>query len=171
MDFGTPHWIDAVMGRIESRLVAGDVLPASRVFPFLGDPSDLLDKPPGEQFITISPLSFVVDNAVVTGAGAPDTPLDGQIAVDVYARSGMDRQQVDRRAFQSRDESLSKIVKRVCDALQLATLHTQISGRDVSALTHPMRLHSITFNPRRLPHGWISARTVWHAPFRVTFGA
>jgi hypothetical protein len=170
MDFGTPHWIDDVMARIEARLIAKNVYQQDRVFPFLGDAADLLNTPPAMRFATICPVTFQVDAAIVTGAGAPDTPLDGQIAVDVYASWGMDRQKVDRRAFQDRDLSLAKLVKQTCDALQLATLDVELSGRRVSALTQPMQLLSIAFNPRRLPHGWISARTLWHAPFRVRFG-
>lgn len=156
---------------LERRIVDTNTLQAARVFPYLGDPGELLDTPPGEQFAAIVPLSFAVEQPVVTGAGGVDTPLNGVFAVDLYARSTADRQKVDRRAFQARGESLANLVRRVCNVLQMATLDTSKNGRQVSPLTQPMRLQSIDFNPRRLPQGWISARTTWSVPFRVSFVA
>lgn len=170
MDFGTPHWINDVVARIEAKLVADDVFRETRIFPYLGDPTDLLANPPAEQFGTIAPESLVVEQGQVTGIGKTDTPFDAEFRVDIFARTGADSKKVDRRIFLDKAESLAKLLKAVCDSLQMATLDTQVSGRDVSALTQPMRLLRIQFNPRKTEPGWSWCRTWWSAPFRASFG-
>lgn len=170
MYFGRPHWISDVIAAIEARLVAAEVVKAERVFPFLGDPGELLNTPRSERFIAISPASMTVMADVVTGGGANDTPFDAMFDIELYARAEAGRTHTDRQAFQDRAESLSTLLKNVCTALQCATLHTTVDGQDVSVLTQPMRLVRVDFSQRRVPAGWVTCKSVWSAPFRADFG-
>jgi hypothetical protein len=168
--FGDATWVSDLMGRIQAKLVADGVLPAERVFPYLGDPLDLLNHPPADKFATIAPVGMPVDSREVAGHGRQTLGFDSRWRIDVTARDGSDREREDRRAFRLID-GLSPLLLQVISSLEQATIHPApvLGQAPASPLREPMRLIDCTYNPRPAPPGWVWARTIWNLKFRSRF--
>jgi hypothetical protein len=163
MQFGLPTRIETILERIEQTLAGNSVLPADCIWPYLGEPLDLLKHPPAERFATLAPMEMNVDQGIVAGGGSQHTALDSRFRLDLFARCARDREFEDRLVLVDASDGLLPLLRAACAAIQLATLETD--GQ--SPLREPMRLMGLQFNPRTPPTGWSYCRSVWQVKFRT----
>lgn len=168
--WGEPDWIDTILLRIQSALRAGSLgIASDLVFLYEGEPTDLLEKPPGDTFLAVAPMSLPVSAGFVAGGGAPHTVYDGRFRVDLMRRVS-DQQHRGGNLLTRSGESIAGFARRVINAMQEHTLAVDVDGVTSTPLIEPMRLVSLDFNPRRPAQGWSWARSVWSVKFREAHG-
>jgi hypothetical protein len=168
--FGEPAWIDTVLTRIVSKIVAANVLASDLVGIYEGDIKDILGKPPGDRVVVVAPMSLPVFQGTTTGGGRTHTTTAGTVRVDVLRRVGGDQEFRSGRLLTS-SAGLSPFVKQIIDAMQLETLAEEVDTISSTPLVEPMRLLSCEFISRVPQPGWSWCRTLWSVKFRTSFGA
>lgn len=163
MVFGELTSIENILSAIERDLAASGVVSADCIWPYLGDPLDLLQHPPAERFATLAPVEMPVDQTIVAGGGKPHTVFNSRFRLDLFARCSRDREFEDRLVLSDTADGLLPLLRAACAALQTSTLATD----GVSPLLEPMRLVVLQFNPRTPPTGWAYCRSVWSVKFRT----
>lgn len=151
--FGQPAWIDTVTEAVEARVSKAAGIPRSRVFAFAGDPADLMDSPPAEQFATVWFESLTVDQELLVGGGAAHTGIDDVLTVDVFQRLATDRENADAQLLRSASLGFAVTLKRVGKALQLWFP----AVNNTSILREPARVLGFALRGRRPAHGWARA--------------
>lgn len=163
IQFGTPGWVDLILSRIQTVLASASIVAPDLVFLFDGEPTDLLNDPPGDTFLAIGPLTLPVMQGPVVGGGGGHTVYDGRIRVDVMRRVA-DQQNRAKNLYSTNESSLTFVCGLVCDALQTNTL----SDADTfTPLVEPMRVVSLDFNQRKPKVGWAWCRITFSAKFRA----
>lgn len=171
MHFGKSSWVDVVTERIQSVMVAANVLPRDMILDYLGEPDDLMQTPPGDRFAAIAPMQMPVSLPHAAGGGAATTIFEATWRVDIFTRL-MEREKRTAKLMAGESRAMTQLVKNMIKALQISplTLPTEDDTGDLqSPLIQPLRILSATFMPRRPAVGWAYCRTVWQAFFRTDF--
>lgn len=164
MTFGTPTDLPELLAAVRTRLVSVSGVAPHLVFPTVWPEEDLLDKPPGNQFLTVRPLTFPGVASLAAGAGTAARAYDGRVRVSVFYRLDLDQ-------FLRSADWLTK------DPGPLATWLKVLGGLEQYAppraadptkclLIEPMRNDpGFEVPQRKLPPGWSQIDSTWQLKF------
>ena len=86
MTFGTPTTLDVLLNALSAQLVANTTLLPEQVRLTLETEEQIDDDPTADQFLTIAPAEFPVNDGAVVGGGSSLMETDGTVEIQFYAR-------------------------------------------------------------------------------------
>lgn len=180
MHMGVETWLDDILDAISKRIVSKGGFTSDRVFDTLASDEDHCQFPPADQFVTITPQRFPVDQGTFSGAGRYLMGFNGTIRVAVLARFSVDQELRDVRVLRDKTRGILRAFLRVLDALagynppapQPPPANDGFSvsyadGRSACILREPMRPDGFDIQPRRVKQGspWVVVASTWQVKF------
>jgi len=162
MRFGDATWLDDLLAAVSARLVTGRPvgLSADCVFETLASDEDHLRLPPADQFLTIRPLNFGADQAILAGALRYAPAFDGRLRVACLCRAASDQEFRSGRELKLKTQTTLALFLKVLDALtDFQPLTADGTG---CYLREPMRPESFSCVPKRIQDtSWSAIESFW----------
>jgi hypothetical protein len=165
MLFGTsPVWVLDVLDWFVWHCGQAATMPTDRIFPVLAPLEELLAEPPHDQFIALLMQDCPFEPGISAGVGMAQQVVDSKVVVAAFTRVWKDKAPSSRTEYAELSRGLSDISKKLAVYLHR---HTGESRTTVGAsiLKEPMRLLSMSFNPRRPKPGWAWCQLTFSVKF------
>jgi hypothetical protein len=162
MTFGTPTTLDVLLNALSAQVVANTALLPEQVRLTLETEEQIDSDPSADQFLTIAPAEFPVNDGAVTGGGSSLMETDGTIEIQFYARYEADYAHVD---VDSLTDSALGILATWRTILKSLHLFTPTDQNGNGLLCTPLKCRGWKI-PRRKPNSrWIRIYSTWLMPF------
>lgn len=168
MVFGEYTDLSTILEKVSERILArsNSILSADRILETLAPDEEHLNQPPGDQFVTITPVRFAASTALVAGSGRYTLGFDGQIRVGCFARFAGDQELRNARLLRDATRGLLNLHLRVLDALEQFA-PTNSEGEAI--VKEPMRNVSWDVQPKRYrsrdQSPWCVIGSLWDVKF------
>lgn len=162
MTFGTPTTLDVILNALAAQVTGNTALLPEQVRLTLETEEQIDADPTADQFLTIAPFDFPVNDGAVTGGGSSLMETDGVLEVQFYARYEADYTHVD---VDSLTDPALGILATWRTVLKSLHLFTPVDGSGNGLLCVPLKCRGWKI-PRRKPKSrWIRIYSTWLAPF------
>lgn len=168
--FGEETWVDDLLEAISKRVVDKSGLTSDRVFDTLAGDEDHIQFPPADQFVTVTPQRFPMDQPTFSGAGRYLCGFNGSIRVALLCRFAVDQELRDARTLRDKSRGILRVFLKVMDSLQGFNPpgpNREGDGQKTCILREPMRSDGFDVQPRRIKQGspWVVISSTWQVRF------
>jgi len=167
MTYGTPTDLSTLLPAIAARIVSVTSLPAERVLVTLEPEADLDADPISDVLVTVAPVRFPIDQAIVTGAGSAGENTLGEIEIVYFNRYEADYTHADVDSLTDANNGILANWRLIMKALQLWVATD--SGGD-GLFTEPMRLIMWEVPKRARKSAQLRIRSRWKMEFVQDLG-
>jgi len=169
MQYYDSAWVDTISDRLEQAISLGTQIPREYVFFSLADPREHAEHITQDCFVTIAPVNFPVDSSMTAGAGRPHLIFLSKWRISLFFRLGQDQEMKDIQLIRGR--SGKNFARRVYDLIAGIHLKDLDNGANLSPLTEPCRVESVSWHARTPKLGWAWAEVDLSVKFRLQLSA